>query len=86
MDAISEVFPMLAGVLTGVVCLSISRRHLRIAVWTVMTIVFGALATYLSGEHVESWAFILLDMLWVGGIAILVVFGRQYYLRRRSQN
>lgn len=77
---------MLAGVLTGVVCLAISRRSLRVSVWTVMTIVFGAFATYLSGEYVESWAFILLDMLWVGGIAILVVFGRQFYLRRRSQN
>ena len=86
MGSISEVFPMLAGVLTGAVCLSIPRRNLRIAVWMMTTIVFGALATYLSGEYVESWAFILLDMLWVGGIAILVVLGGQYYLQRRSQN
>ena len=41
---------------------------LLIAVGVVLTVVFGALATYLSGEYVETWAFILLDMAWVGGI------------------
>jgi hypothetical protein len=86
MDAISEVFPMLAGILTGVICSSMSRRTLRVAAWMVMTILFGALATYLSGEYVESCAFILLDMLWVGAIAIAVILGRQVYHRRRSPN
>jgi len=86
MDAISEVFPMIAGVLTGVICASIARRNLRIAVWALLTIVFGGLATYLSGEYVESWAFILLDMFWVGAISIAVVLGLQVYRRRRSRN
>ena len=86
MDAISEVFPMLAGILTGVVCLSITRRALRIAVWVVLTVLFGALATYLSGEYVESWAFILLDMVWVGGIAIVVPMAWRLYLQRRSHS
>lgn len=84
MDGISEVFPVLAGILTGVVCVSIARRNLRIVVGVVLTIVFGALATYLSGEYVETWAFILLDMLWVGGVAILAVLGIQMYRRRRA--
>ena len=84
MDAISEVFPMIAGVLTGLVCTYLKRPRVKFAVWAAMTIVFGVLATYLSGEYRESWGFVLLDMLWVGAIAYAVILAIAAYRRRRS--
>lgn len=79
MDAVSEIFPAIAGVLTGVVCSSISRGRLRMAAWAALTIVFGALATYLSGEYRESWGFVVLDMFWVGAISIAIILGVRVY-------
>jgi len=86
MNAMTEVFPMIAGVLTGFLGVLFVRIRSRIAVWAVMTVAFGALATYLSGEYRESWAFILLDMAWVGGISYAVVLGITVYRRRSSGN
>jgi len=85
MNAVWEIFPILAGVVTGFVCAAIGRRAPRIVVGATSTVLCGVAAFYLSGEYVESWAFVLLDMVWVGGSAILVFLGRQLYLRRRSR-
>ena len=88
MDVLTEVFPMLAGVLTGLVCVvwaSLARGRTWKFVCVVLAVAFGVLATYLSGEYRESWAFVLLDMLWVSGIALAVVFGVNLY-RRRSRH
>ena len=85
MNAFSEVFPMIAGVLTGLVCATMTGGRGRIGLWAVLTILFGALATYVSGEYRESWAFVLLDMLWVGGISYGIILAFNLY-RRRSRN
>jgi hypothetical protein len=84
MNAVAEVFPMLAGVFVGLVCAAIPSATARKCVWAVLTVVFGAAATVLSGEYQESWGFVLLDMLWVGGISVAVWLGVNVYRRRLS--
>ena len=84
MDAVSEVFPMIAGVLTGLICAYRMNPRIKYVLWAIMTIAFGVIATFISGEYRESWLFVLLDMLWVGAVSYGIILALVVYRRRQS--
>ncbi len=57
-----EVFPVVAGIALGMVALRVLDLRLRIALMAVMSVVFGVIATAISGEALISWAFVLIDI------------------------
>ena len=57
-----EVFPIVAGALTGLAVLRIESIRLRAFVLIVMSILLGVVATIISGEALISWAFVLIDI------------------------
>lgn len=84
-----EIFPVVGGMLIGLVALRISSERLRAAFLIVLSLVVGAMATYFSGEWLISWAFIGVDTLLVILGAALVgvpVFGWSFYQSHYAHN
>ena len=63
-----ELFPLMAGVVVGLVASRIAGVRVRLIVAAILTVVFAAAATLFSGEAAESWAFIFVD---IGEVAIV---------------
>ncbi len=63
-----ELFPIVAGILVGIIASRIARGRLRALVAVALTVLFGVTATLLSGEARESWAFVFVD---VGLVALV---------------
>lgn len=63
-----EVFPVIAGVLIGLLASRLPAVRTRWIVSTLLTLIAGFAATFLSGESEESWAFVLVD---IGLVAIV---------------
>jgi hypothetical protein len=75
-----ELLPIASGLFVGCV-LGLVRPGLRAPVGIGLVIVFGVLATVASGEFLESWAFLLVDIPLVA-IAAVLGFVATSYLRR----
>lgn len=73
-----EAFPIVAGVATGMVALRVMDLRFRIALIAVMSVVFGVIATAISGEALISWAFVLIDipLVLIAAVATVVVAPR----------
>ena len=56
-----EVFPVLAGVALGLEFHHITSSGLRIALLLVLSLAFGVVASWISGELTISWVYILID-------------------------
>jgi len=69
-----ELFPLAAGALIGLVVQRMRAPRLRAGVLVVLCLVFGALASYVSGELGESWGFVSIDavLVWAGALAAVV--------------
>jgi uncharacterized membrane protein YeaQ/YmgE (transglycosylase-associated protein family) len=72
MNALTEVFPFLCGAVLGLVCTRIGSPALRYTTGAVLSVLLGFAAAYLSGEYLNSWAYGILDTLWVAGFALAV--------------
>ncbi len=57
-----DLFPIVAGILVGIIASRIARGHTRALVGVALTVLFGVTATLLSGEARESWAFVFVDL------------------------
>jgi uncharacterized membrane protein YeaQ/YmgE (transglycosylase-associated protein family) len=57
-----ELFPIVAGILVGIIASRIARGRMRALVGVALTVLFGVTATLLSGEARESWAFVFVDL------------------------
>ncbi len=57
----TELFPIVAGLLCGLVLGSLTARR-RLLVGLAFSVVAGVLATVVSGEWRISWAFLLIDI------------------------
>jgi hypothetical protein len=68
-----EFFPIVSGLILGAAALQISSARLRLAVLLAMSVVLGMIATTVSGEHLISWAFILIDIPLVLGAAVVAM-------------
>ncbi|MEZ4523547.1 MAG: hypothetical protein R3A46_18165 [Thermomicrobiales bacterium] len=73
-----EIFPIAAGIALGMVALRIMDVRLRAATIAVMSVVFGVIATAISGEALISWAFVLIDipLVLVAALATVVIAPR----------
>lgn len=57
----NELFPVLSGLVIGAI-LGLVAPRMRLWMGIVLSILFGALATYLSGEAEISLGFLLIDI------------------------
>ena len=78
-----EVFPVLAGIAIGLVAARVSSRGLRALLVGALGIAFGFAASWLAGELVISWVYLLIDIAQVIGASVLTM-GLVVMWRRRS--
>jgi hypothetical protein len=79
---VHEVFPIVAGIVIGLGVLRIHSATMRTAALVVLSVIFGVIATQISGEALISWAFVLIDIPLVffsavGAIAVAYVWQRR---------
>jgi uncharacterized membrane protein len=79
---VGELFPLLAGVLTGAVALGLPTRKLRTTCVGAMSVVFGVIATLLNGEELFM---VPVDILIVGVPALAILAGHRLWVRARHR-
>ncbi len=67
-----ELFPILAGVVIALVTQRLPARA-RLATIAALSLLAGASAAWVSGEWLESWAFVLIDTALVTMAAVVTV-------------
>ncbi len=65
-----EVFPVLSGIVIGLV-LGIIPPRLRMRALGVLSVALGTLASWISGELAISWIYMVIDVAQVLGAALL---------------
>jgi len=68
-----ELLPIASGVAIGVF-LGLLRPSLRLGVGAALAILFGVLATVVTGEYLISWEFLLVDIPLVAAAAGAALF------------
>lgn len=76
-----EIFPILAGVVVGML-LGAVRPSMRLHIGIPLAVVFGVLATVLSGEFKVGWEYLLIDIPLVGIAAVATMLVTRYIARR----
>ncbi len=79
----SELFPVVAGLLCGVLIGSLTARR-RLYLGLAFAVVAGVLATVISGEWRLSWAFLLIDIPLVAMSATVGVLVSRRVTARRT--
>jgi hypothetical protein len=79
-----EVFPVLAGVVLGLVTFALGPR-LKIVAVGVLSVALGALAAWISGELSVSWIYLLIDTAQVAVAAVMTGVLVAVWLRRRTR-
>mgnify|MGYP001332608796 FL=1 len=69
-----EIFPVVAGVLVGVIAMRIASLQVRTIVIALLSVPFGVAASAVSGELALSWEFVLVDIPLVAISALATVF------------
>jgi hypothetical protein len=80
-----ELFPLAAGAVIGLAVQWVRGPRLRAMVLVALCLVFGALASFISGELEVSWSFISVDTVLVFVGALLAV-GAAALWRRRARS
>jgi len=81
---VTELFPIVAGLLCGLLLGSLTARR-RVIVGLAFSLVAGVLATVVSGEWRISWAFLLIDIPLVALSAVAGdLLSRSLVLRRAN--
>jgi hypothetical protein len=57
----NEVFPVLAGVVVGLAIYHVTSTRLRILMLAVSSLVFGTVASFVSGELAIDWVYLVID-------------------------
>jgi hypothetical protein len=68
-----EVFPVLSGIAVGLV-LGVIPPRLRVLAFGALSVAFGSLSSWISGELAISWIYVLIDVAQVLGAALLTSF------------
>jgi hypothetical protein len=77
----NEIFPMLAGVVVGLV-LGAMRPSLRLRIGFPLAIGLGITATVISGEFKVGWEYLLIDIPLVALSAACTLLATRYVARR----
>jgi hypothetical protein len=72
MGELTEVFPVLTGILIGI-ALGWLRPRTRLWAGSALAVLGGLLATVVSGEFRLTWAYLLIDIPLVAGASILAL-------------
>jgi len=81
----TEVFPVVAGVLLGIAAQRIASMRWRMAVIAAASVLIGWVASAVSGELAESWLFILVDTAQVLVVALLTGVAVRMWRRRGAR-
>ncbi len=81
-----EVFPVLAGIVIGLVTYPVRVIWLRVLLVGVLGIALGAVAGWVSGELAISWVYVLIDTGQVVAASIMTGVLVRVWLRRRARS
>ena len=82
----NEIFPIVAGLLCGLLLGSVTARR-KVQGGLIVSVVAGVAATVVSGEWRISWAFLLIDIPLVAIFAAAgVLLSRRVVLQRASRS
>src|SRR5262245_31825755 len=84
--SMDEVFPVLAGIALGLATLTLRKGWLRVAVIGILGVALGAVASWISGELMISWLYVLVDAAQVIVVGFLTGLLVQRRLRRRARS
>jgi len=73
-----EILPVAAGVVVGLICWRIASVRLRTLALVLLSVAFGALASFVNGELALTWGFLLIDI----PLVFLVAVGTSLLLAR----
>lgn len=80
----SELFPILAGLVIGLLVQRIVRPQLRAVVLVALSVLAGVIASFISGELFISWDFLFFDIPLVFAAAVAVTVGLSWWRRRSA--
>jgi hypothetical protein len=80
-----EVFPVLSGVVIGLVTYNLRPTWLKAVAIAVLGVALGAVASWVSGELAVSGIYILIDVAQVIGAAVMTGVLVKAWLRRRAR-
>jgi uncharacterized membrane protein YeaQ/YmgE (transglycosylase-associated protein family) len=77
-----EVFPVLAGVVVGLVTSRVMQTWLRVIAVVLLGLAFGAIASWISGELAVSWVYVVIDTAQVIGASVMITVLVRAWRRR----
>jgi hypothetical protein len=80
-----EVFPVLAGVVLGLVAHLVGSIRLRAILIGALGVAFGACASWISGELAMSWIYLAIDTAQVIYASVMTAFLVHVWLRRQAR-
>ena len=80
-----EVFPVIAGVIVGLVAHLVRSTRSRAALIGVFAVGFGACASWVSGELAVSWTYLLIDVAQVHAASIMTTVLVGAWLRHQAR-
>ena len=81
-----EVFPVVAGVVLGLITYRVSPLWMKTAMIGVLGVSIGALASWVSGELAVSWVYVLVDTGQVVLAAVMTALLVRAWLRRAARS
>ena len=78
----NELFPVAAGVVVGL-ALGLIRPSMRLLVGAPLAVLFGVVATVISGEFRIGWEYLLIDIPLVGLSAVATLMVTRRVVRGR---
>jgi len=57
-----EVLPVVAGIVVGLLAYRVDSRYIKLAILLGLSVIFGVMATVVSGEVLISWGFFPVDI------------------------
>ncbi len=79
-----ELFPIAVGVILGGLVQFIRNTRLRVVALLVVSLLAGILASFVSGELLISWSYVVIDIAEVG-VAAVATAGLALLWTRRSR-
>jgi cyanate permease len=82
----NEVFPVVAGLVIGLVVHRLANQRWRAAALVVLCTIAGLAASFISGELFVSWDFLFVDIPLVFLSAVVVTLGLAWWQRRQMRH
>ncbi|MDP9316911.1 MAG: hypothetical protein M3R24_39660 [Chloroflexota bacterium] len=80
-----EILPIVAGIAIGFLAQRLPSFNLRIITLSMLSVLYGVCASYISGELLISWSYILIDTALVMLSAVVTVAATKWWTHRTSR-